>query len=71
MNQIIQLNTYIEIGSSIGMLALSLGATVYILVAKNRIISFTNMMIFLTFIISFLCSSFLAIHDYKHESYNH
>ena len=52
-----------EIGSSFGMLFLTTGALIYICKSKNRAQSTTNVMIFVTLIISFTFSATLAIYD--------
>ena len=52
-----------EVGSSFGMLILTTGALIYICRSKDRAKSRTNVMIFVTLIISFIFSATLAIYD--------
>ena len=60
------LQLLIEIGSSFGMLALSIGALIYITVSKDRVQSVVNYLIFITLTISFSFQATMSIVDY-HE----
>ena len=56
-----------EIGSSFGMLILTCGALIYITKSKQRVQSWTNVLIFVTLIIAFSCQSALSIYDLKNR----
>ena len=60
------LQLIIEIGSSFGMLALSIGALIYITVHKDRVQSVVNYVIFITLTIAFSFQATMSIVDY-HE----
>ena len=57
------LNLATEIGSSFGMLILTIGALIYAAQAKDRVLSWTFVLIFLTLIIAFSCQAALSIFD--------
>jgi len=47
------LSLAIEIGSSFGMLTLTIGSLIYIIKSEHRVQSWTNILIFITLIIAF------------------
>ena len=57
----------IEIGASFGMLILTVGALIYVSMKKERVQSWTNIMVFITLIISFICQAALSILDLKNR----
>lgn len=59
-----------EIGSSFGMLILTIGALIYITKSKERVQSTTNVLIFISLIIAFTCSAALSIYDLKNRKEN-
>ncbi len=56
-----------EIGSSFGMLILTIGALIYVTKSKQRVQSWTNVLIFVCLIIAFTCQSALSIYDLKNR----
>ena len=62
------LQLIIEIGSSFGMLALSVGALIYITIAKDRVKTLINYVIFITLTIAFCFQATMSIVDYHERS---
>ena len=56
-----------EIASSFGMLLLTIGALIYASQAKNRVLSWTFVTIFLTLIVAFICQAALSIFDLQNR----
>lgn len=61
------LNLATEIGSSFGMLILTIGALLYAARSRDRVLSWTFVFIFLTLIIAFSCQAVLSIFDLQNR----
>ena len=57
------INLAVEIGAAFGMLALTVGAFVYVSTSKTRVKSWVNSLIFVTLIIAFTFQAILSIYD--------
>lgn len=66
------LQLIIEIGSSFGILLLSIGALIYIIRSKDRVQSAVNIVIFVTLIIAFIFQATLSVYDLqaRNEGYS-